>query len=174
MMLKTSENSRERVRAELILDQLLKEDLHHSVYIQVMFNLCELLLTELKETSDIKILAKLKKNLDRLIEIGSKNDNPYLSIEILWLKSQLSLLEMNSKEAKEILTEAQQLAEEKGFNNLALKVIKAKEKMLEQTIQLEELEVETNLISRRMEILKVENGFDEIRNSDRFQFKQQI
>ena len=174
LMLKTSEDSRKRVQAELILDQLMQEDLHHSVHIQVLFNLCDLLLKELKETSDTKILAKLKKNLNKLIEIGSKNDNPYLSIEILWLKSQLSLLDMNSKEAKEILTEAQQLAEEKGFNNLALKVIKAKEQLLEQTIQLEELEVETNLISRRMEILEVENGFDEIRSSDRFQFKQQI
>ncbi|NPD88169.1 MAG: tetratricopeptide repeat protein [Asgard group archaeon] len=174
IILKKSELPRERVRAELIFDQLLKVDLHHLDRIEILFNLCELLLKELKETSDKKILTKLRKNLNQLIEIGSLNDNPYLSIEILWLKSQLSLLELNSKEARKILTETQQIAEEKGYNILALKVIKAKEQLLEQTIQLEELEVKSDIISKRMEIIKIENGFEEIRSSDRFQFKQQI
>ena len=174
LILKESELPRDRVRAELIFDQLLQKDWHHLAHIEILFNLCDLLIKELKETSDKKILAKLQKNLNKLIEIGSLNDNPYLSIEILWLKSQISLLELNSKEARKILTEAQQIAEEKGYNNLALKVIKAKEQLLEQTIQLEELEVESDLISRRMDILKVENGFEEIKSSDRFQFKQQI
>ncbi len=168
VILKNSTKSRERIRAEVLLDQLLQEDLHLDLQTEVLFHLCDLLLKELKATSDEKILVKLQKYVSRLIEIGTAVNFPYLTCEILWFKSQLSLIDADLDTVKELLNQAQEIAEEKGFNLLALKIIKAKEQLIKQTIELEDLGMETSSISQKMNVIKVENGFKRIKNDERF------
>lgn len=168
IILKNSTVSRDKVRAEVILDQLLQEDLDSNFHIRVLFHLCDLLLSELKETSDEKILTKLQKYVSKLIEIGTSNNVSYLIVEILWFKSQLSLLDLNIEKARELLNQALQIAEEKGFNYLALKITKSREQLIKQQVELEEIGTESHLISKRMEILKVKNGFKKIKNDERF------
>ncbi|MCG3221852.1 MAG: tetratricopeptide repeat protein [Candidatus Heimdallarchaeota archaeon] len=168
IILKNSIISRDRVRAEVLFDQILQEDLNFYFHIQVLFHLCDLLLKELKETSDEKILDKLQKNVSKLIEIGSSANLPYLIAEILWFKSQLSLLDLDIEKARKLLDQALQIAEKKGLNRLALKIAKSREQLIKQKVELEELGTESSSISKRMEILKVENGFKKIKNDGRY------
>ena len=174
IILKNSTTSRDKVRAEVLFDQLLQEDLKYLFHIQALFHLCELLLNELKETSDEKISSKLQKYVNKIIELATKNKITNLIVESLWFKSQLSLLIPDFEKARELLTQALNIAEDKGLIRLALKITKSKENLFNQQIELEELEKESPTISKRMEIIKIENGFKEIKGSEMFQFKQQI
>jgi tetratricopeptide (TPR) repeat protein len=171
LILKNSAEFRDRIRAEVLFDQLLQEDLYFYLRMEILLQLSELLLFELKETSDSRYLAKLQENISKLIEIGTTNKIPRVNIECLWFKSQLALLDLDVEKARELLTQALNIAESKGLNSLALKITDSKEKLIKQSIELEELEEESPTISKRMDILKVENGFKELKNKDIFEFK---
>jgi len=165
---------RDRIRAELIFEQLLNERQEYYVQLGIIFHLCELLLSELKASSDERTLAKLQKYVNKMIELSTKNHISQLIVESLWFKAQLSLLNLDFEKAKELLTQAQSIAEEKGLNKLALKIMKAKEQLVQQLIELEDMEEESPSISKRMDKIKIENGFKEISNSQMFQFKINI
>ncbi|MCG3257901.1 MAG: tetratricopeptide repeat protein [Candidatus Heimdallarchaeota archaeon] len=171
IILKRSSESRDRDRAEVLFDQLLQEDIGPYHTKEVLLQLSELLLTELKETSNKRYLTKLQKNISKLIEIGTENNFPLIIVESLWFKSQLSLLNLDIDKARELLSQALDIAERKGLNRLALKITNSKEQMIRQKIELEELEKESPTISRRMEIVKVENGFKELKQKEIFKFK---
>ncbi|MHA2357556.1 MAG: tetratricopeptide repeat protein, partial [Candidatus Heimdallarchaeaceae archaeon] len=173
-ILRNSSEIRDRIRAEALFDQLILEDLAHYLHIEILFQFCELLLYELKNTSDKKYLTKLLKNLDKMIEIGTTKHIPHLNIESLWFKSQLALLNLDFDKAKELLNQAFSIAEDKGLNQLALKISRSREDLIKQRIELEELEKESPTISKRMDTIKIENGFKEITKSEMFQFKQNI
>jgi len=173
-ILARSSVARDRVRAEVIYDQLLKEQLVYNVHLGIIFHLCELLLSELKESSDERILVKLQKYVNKMIELSTKNHISALLVESLWFKAQLSLLNLDFEKAKELLSQALNLAEEKGLNRLSLKIMKSKEQLVQQLVELEDLEKESPTISKRMETIKIENDFKEITNSQMFQFKQNI
>ena len=83
-------------------------------------------------------------------------------------------MKSNFEKARELLTQALEVAENKGLNPLALKIIKSKEELIKQVMELEDLEKESPTISKRMDVIKIENGLKEIKSSEVFQFKQQI
>ncbi|MHA1955194.1 MAG: hypothetical protein ACW96U_14740, partial [Candidatus Heimdallarchaeaceae archaeon] len=171
ILLKYSIKTRERIRAEVLFDQLLIEDLGIAVHIEILFHLCEFLLDEFKTASDIKVLEKLQNSADKLINLSTKANFTQLRIEGLYFKSQLEIIHLEFEKAKNSLTKGLEIAEEKGFKKLALKIIKAKEKMIEDSIKLEEIKDVPDTFSKRMEITKIENGFKEIKNQDTFKFE---
>lgn len=173
-ILARSSVARDRIRAEVIYEQLLNEQLDYTLYLGIIFHLCDLLLSELKTSSDERILAKLQKYVNRMIELSTKNHLSQLIVESLWFKAQLSLLNLDFKKAKELLTQALNIAEEKGLNRLSLKIMKTKEQLVQQLIELEDLEKESPTISKRMDTFKIEKGFKEITSSQMYQFKQNI
>ena len=140
----------------------------------LLFQLCNLLLEELKISSDEKILSKLQNHVNRLIELGMKNKLPNLIVESLWFKAQLSLLNLDFEKGRELLNQALSVAEEKGYNFLALKMMKSKEELINQTMELEEIVRNIPTISKRMDAIKIENDFKKITSSDLFQLKQNI
>jgi tetratricopeptide (TPR) repeat protein len=106
IILKRSSEARDRDRAEVLFDQLLQEDIGPYLKMEVLLQLCELLLTELKETSNERYLTKLHKNVSKLIEIGTENNFPLIIVESLWFKSQLSLLILDVVKARYLLSHA--------------------------------------------------------------------
>ena len=171
IILKGSSEARDRDRAEVLFDHLLQEDIDPYLTMEVLLQLSELLLTELKETSNERYLTKLQKNISKLIEIGTENNFPLIIVECLWFKSQLSLLNLDLEKARELLSQALDIAERKGLNRLALKITNSKEQLIRQKIELEELEKESPTISKRMELVKVENGFKALKQKEIFEFK---
>ena len=169
IILMRSKESRDRDRAEVLFDQLLQEDLGPFLSMEVLLQSSELLLTELKETSNERYLSKLQKNINKLIEIGTKNNFSHVIVESLWFKSQLSLLDFDVDKARELLTQALDIAERKGLNRLALKIANAKEQLIKQKIELDEFEKTSPTIAKRMEIIKVENGFKELKQKEAFE-----
>ena len=126
---------------------------------------------EFKASSDSKILEKLQNSIDNLINLGKNANITQLIIDGLYFKSQLEIINLKFENAGESLTKALAIAEEKGYKKLALKIIKAKEKMIEDSIKLEEIKDSPNTFSKRMEIIKIENGFREIKTKDSYRFE---
>ena len=169
ILLKCSKETEDRLRAEVLFDQLLQEDIGYYLKIEILLQLCELLLSELKSTSNERYLEKLQKTVTVLLDIGTENNFPLIIVECLWFKSQLSLLNLDIKSAQEQLTKALGIAENKGLDSLALKMTKSKEQIFKQKIELEKLG-DTSSISKRMEIIRVENGFNKLKDKDVFDF----
>ncbi len=73
LVLKTSSRALNRGKAEEILKQILeKVDLDYELTIGVLFNLCDLLLTELRMTNDLEVLDELTQFIGQLLEIAVK------------------------------------------------------------------------------------------------------
>ena len=168
IILKNSKNFRERVRAEILFDQLLLEDLGYHIDIEILFNQCDLLLNEIKVEGDENLLTKLQGNIDRLVEISTKYNLVELRIESLWLKAQLSLLKGDFKSSEELLEQAQIFAEEKGYRILSLKIISTKEEILEFKEELARKEFRELSIKEKLKNLNVEEGFQSVKETQVF------
>ena len=81
------------------------------------------------------------------------------------------MLNLDVDKARELLSQALDMAERKGFNRLALKITNSKEQLIKQKIELEELEKTSPTIAKRMEVVRVENGFKELKQKEAFEFK---
>jgi tetratricopeptide (TPR) repeat protein len=166
-ILKKSSSQRDRIKAELILDKLVVDLTTYPAQIYALFHMCDLLLFEMKMTSDEMVLDKLQKYVTLLIEKATKNNLPYFIIDGLWFKSQLSLLILNFDKARELLTQALNIAEDMGLNHQVLKITKSKEELTQQIIKLNDLEPSKPTIAQRMDTIKIENGFREIKTSEK-------
>ena len=174
LILSESFINKDRVQAVLIYEQLLDEQLLYSERLSIIIHLCKLLLSELKISSDERILTKLQKYVDKMIELSTENYIPRIIVESLWFKAQLSLLVLDFNESTNLLTQALDIAEEKGLKILINRIINAKEELIQQQIDLETLEKDSPSISKRMDAIEIENNFKKIQSLGIFQFKQHI
>jgi len=162
MLQKNSDDPLERVRAKVTFEQMLQEDLMFHIEIEVLFQLCELLLAELKLSGSKKTLEKLRKYVDQLVEISTKNNLVNLIIESLWFKAQILYLEEEFEEAKKILAEASTLAEEKGYITLAQKINTSKGETTEKLLEFQDEDFSSLSIENKIEILQIEERFREM------------
>lgn len=122
-VLKASERTNEHVEAEKILREIIKEDIINAeITIQATLNLCDLLLSKLKQSRDPKILEELEGYVDQVEALAKKNNSFYLLVETYWLQSQLAIIHFDVKKAKEYLQLANDIAQEKKLNRLLKKI----------------------------------------------------
>lgn len=114
-MLKKYTESQEILK-EIIDDEVI----HHQDTVKAIYNLCELQLIELKTFGEKGILKEIKKLTKRLLQIAENQNSYSLLTKTYFLKSKLALLEPDIEEAKKLLVEAQEIAEKKGYNRLAI------------------------------------------------------
>ena len=165
LILKESSNSRDRIKAELLFEQLIEEEAIYPVLVEVLLNLCELLLTDLKETSNPDSLVKINTYVNKLQEISTKNKSHFLLVETLGLKAQLALVELDIETAKNLLLKAQTIAQENGLDRLVLDLLKQQENVTKQSIELKKLEHAKSTISSRMSVVKLEDTVGNIKKT---------
>ncbi|MBD3191235.1 MAG: tetratricopeptide repeat protein [Candidatus Heimdallarchaeota archaeon] len=123
LVLKSSERSNERVEAEKILREITNEEIINAeITIQAILNLCEFLLSKLKQSRDPKILRELEAYIDQVEDLAKKNNSFYLLVETYWLQSQLAIIQFEVEKAKECLQLANEIAQEKKMNRLLKKI----------------------------------------------------
>ena len=86
---------------------------------EAIFNLCELLIMELKILGAEPILDEVNQLAKQLLQIAEKQNLYPLLAKTFLLKAKLSLLKPDLKLAKKLLEEAREIAKEKGFERLA-------------------------------------------------------
>ncbi|NHJ47407.1 MAG: tetratricopeptide repeat protein [Asgard group archaeon] len=163
LTLKISNQQRDRIKAEVLFDQLLEGKLIYQNHVAVLLNLSELLLNELQNTNDETILKKIKKHVNRIYGYAISNNSYLLTVEALWLQSQIAMIELNIKEARSKLQKAQEIINEKGLERLVTRIAIENEKLEKLSFELIEAGKKSYSISKRMEIINVQNTVKEIR-----------
>jgi len=131
MLLKTSPRARNRVKAEEIFKNILEEeDFNFEYTVGALFNLCDLLLIELRTINEIEVLGEIESYITQLLDIAEKSQSYWILCETHLLQAKLSLLTFNIKKAKRFLTQAQQIGERFHLNQLISKIANEKEDLL--------------------------------------------
>lgn len=156
LILKKSSRTRDRAEAEDMLKKLLEEEkINFELTIKVLINLCELLLDELRMTSDLEVLNDIKPYITRLLEVAERSKSHWILAETYLLKAKLSLLTFDMKKARRYLTQAQKVAERHGLNRLVTKITGEHEKLLKQLKMWEKLKESNAHITERLELAQL-------------------
>jgi tetratricopeptide (TPR) repeat protein len=142
LVLKISEQHRDRIKAELLFEQLLEEELTYTLQIDV-----------------------LQTHVTRLYDFAVSNKSHLLTVEALWLQSQIAMIELDVKKAKETLQKAQKIIDEKGLERLVVKIANEQEKLDELSSDLIEAGKKAYSVSKRMELVKVQNTVKDIKKN---------
>ena len=156
LILKKSSRTRNRAEAEEILKQILEdEDSNFKLILTALTNLCELLLTELRMNNDLEVLEEINPLIARLLDIAEKTGSYSILCETYLLQAKLSLLTFNIKKAKRFLTQAQQIAEKYGLNQLAIKISNEHDELLNQLSIWENLKQSNTSLADRIKFTRL-------------------
>ncbi len=164
LILKNSSNSRERLRAELSFENLLREDLAFSFRTRVLISLCELILHEINLTNEVESFENLKKYVGELSSIASDNNSYLLTCQTLILQSKLALVELNKNQAENLLEEAIKIATEVNLDRLKKVIWKEQSNIEAYKDVITKLDSSAR-ITEKLGLLKVENGIKRIKRT---------
>lgn len=124
LLLKASPKDYDRDEAEEILIQLLeKEDMIYEFTVKSLLHLCELLLTKLSSTTNLKVLDQILFYVNQIRNIAVNSHSYWLLAETYLFQAKLELLILDLKKAKESLEEAQKIAKEHGLSQLNERIL---------------------------------------------------
>ncbi|MFX0030258.1 MAG: tetratricopeptide repeat protein [Candidatus Hermodarchaeota archaeon] len=152
-ILKSSLRARDRIKAEDIFKEFALDDtLVSEPRIYAIIHLCDLYLTELQITNDPEIINDIRPYIQKLLNIA-EDQHLYLYLaETYLLQAKLSLLTLDTKEAKRFLTQAQKIAESYGIKRLAMKISYEHDELLRQTKMWENLKISEMSLSERLKL----------------------
>jgi len=163
VMLKTSTRARNRVKAEEIFKHVIEEkEANYEMKITALINLCDLFLIELNHSYDLEILDEIEPYLIQLLNIAEKNHSYSLLAETKLLKAKLALLVLDIKEARQLLSEAQKIAEKHKLHRLAIKISNEHDEFLKQLKNWENLEKSKASLIERIEMANVSEQMEHI------------
>lgn len=161
LIMKTSLRARNRADAEEILKNLVNDTFYTiETKITVLLNLCDLLLRELQITGDMEILDEIQQYIEQLLEISEQTHFYFFMAELYLLQARLSLLTLNLKEAKRYFTQAQQIAENWGYNSLLIKIMEEKDHFLNQMHKWEKFKETDTSINERLELAQLDKQIE--------------
>ncbi|MFX1320205.1 MAG: tetratricopeptide repeat protein [Promethearchaeota archaeon] len=157
LLLKANPRASNLSEAEKILRKAVEEDVVlYEAHIDALLNLCDLLLMDLRNTNDLEILKEMQPYFSRLLDIAEKNNSYPLIAETKLLQARLALLTFNIKNARQLLSEAQHIAEKYGLNRLSMKISNEHDELLKQMDLWEKLKKSDSPIGERLNLTKIE------------------
>ncbi len=157
---------KEKIRAEVISEQLLvEEEIEYPILIDVLLILTEYLFKEFKATEKEEYLNRLNKYTEQLQKITKDKKSTIIQIQVLILQSKLQLLTLDINQSRSLLFEALRIAQENKLENLIQTILFQQERISAEAIMLEKLKVKTTKISERVEIIEIQESFEEIKKS---------
>ncbi len=163
ILCKYSESSEENVEAKNALVQMIEEDIvDYNISVEVILHLCEILLLELSSSSDLTILDKVKGFIVQLIDIASKQNLFALKAEAYLLQAQLSLIELKTSRAQQLLVDAQKIAEDKGIHRLAIRISNEHDQLLDKLDHWTEFTMKLPSIAEKLELTHIEEMLNQM------------
>ncbi len=142
IILNSKDRLMEKMKAGIIFKKISKEEiLDHEISVEAMIHLCDTLIYELELSGDRKILKEIEELSDKLLNIAQSQYLYDLLAETYFLKAKISILNLDIKNSRMLLTKAQTIANEHGLKRLANKISYEHDSFL---INLEEWEEKTN------------------------------
>ncbi len=121
--LRTSARVVKQAEAQQIFQTIAEEDIIQYEYtVEAMMNLCEILLQELRASGNEEVLTEIKDILQKLQTIAENQNSFSLLVDTYLLKSKMALLELDLDSARQLLGDAQQIAQDKGLQKLAMMI----------------------------------------------------
>ncbi len=140
ILLTYSSRTQDRAEAELLLKQIVKDKISNPpTHIYAILTLCEYLIEELKISNDSRVLDEINPLIDRLLYIAEKTNSYLYQVQAKIIQSKLALIQMNFKEAKTILAQAQKIAESHDLYGIAQQISSEHDHILEQKEMWEQL-----------------------------------
>jgi len=163
LLLKKSNRIRDRAESEALLKQIVEsKTATPHLFLLASVNLCELFLSELEHTNNTEIISEINQYLTKIYE-RAKLHKSYLWIaDVKLLQAKLALIQMKSDESKQLLTEAQRIAEMHRLNLLAQKISSEHDKLLDQLELWENLKNKNAPMSERLELASIGGVLDRL------------
>ncbi len=131
LYLKSSDRFTHKARAQLILQSVSEtEDTCYRLVADSMLSHADLLLEELRSSSDPEIINELKHLIDTIQKTATSQYSFWLLAETYLLESHVALLEFDIKKARSLMNEAQIIAQEKGLQLLARRASRFHDELL--------------------------------------------
>jgi hypothetical protein len=102
------------------------------------------------------VLDELTQFIGQLLEIAEKSHSYWFLCETLLIQAKLSLLTFDIKKAQRFLTQAQQIAERFGLNQLVMKIANENEDLLTKLDLWEKLKEEDAPMAERLELARLD------------------
>ncbi|MHA1931346.1 MAG: hypothetical protein ACW96X_02335, partial [Promethearchaeota archaeon] len=130
--LKKGSRIRNRTEAELLLKQITEKEISTpNLYRLAFVNLCELFLDELYITNNVEVLDEVNPLIDNFLIFAERQNSYSYLVETKLLQAKLALIQMEFDKAKQLLTQAQRVAETHGLSLLASKISNEHDNLLE-------------------------------------------
>ena len=163
LLLKTSPRIHNRAKAEELFKQIVQEEMIHAeTTINALLNLCEVLLDELRTNNEIEVLNEIENFIAQLLDIAENTGSYWVLAETYALQGKLALLALDLKEARRLLTQAQQLAEKHGMERLAGKISIEHDNLLKELKKWEKMKEKEVSLKERMELAHVDEQIDNL------------
>ncbi|MHA2170346.1 MAG: tetratricopeptide repeat protein [Candidatus Kariarchaeaceae archaeon] len=158
LILKKQTRARDKLEAHQIFNQIIEDEiLDYQQTIFAMFNLCELLIEELKSYGSEEVIEEIKGITDKLLEVAKEQNSFSILAETYLLQSKLELLIGDLTLAKRLINQAFFTAEEKGLIQLAMKISEDYDALLDRLDLWESLIEQDASISERLEQLNLQD-----------------
>ena len=127
-----------------------------------LFHLCDLYMTKIKQTNDPELLKSIEQILTELDQLAHTQKSHILHSQILLLKANFALIELQIDEAKKLLERAQAIADEMGITRLATMISNEYDHLLEQMNSWENFTLKLPNIADRMELTHLEDMMENL------------
>ena len=158
VLLKKKPNENSHLKAEKIFKEVAdKETSFVEFKFGALVNLCELYLTRLRETSNLKEIDKLQPYIDK-IRFIAENEGVYsLLAEMHSLQAKIKLVTFEFKEAQQLLTQALDVADMYGLKLLAKRVKNEQANLSRNFLKWEKLRTAGGKIAERMDLARIDD-----------------
>jgi len=158
MILKASPRIRDKMQAQALFQQLTTDEvIWVDINAQASLNLCELLFIEFKYSEAPEILHEIRTITTRLLDLAQRQHSYSLLAETYLLQAKLALVELDVTRARQLLTQAQAIADDKGLQRLARSISNEHDAMLRQLDHWEDLRAKEASLTETSEFSGVEN-----------------
>lgn len=138
-VLKTSERFAKRAEAYLILQQIIQEPpVWFDTIVAAKSSLCEVLIGDLGTATDVEAIVELQDLLKQLLDVAEAQGNVSLLAETYWLQAKMALIKLEVKQARQLLAQAQVIAEKRGLRTLAMIISSEYDSLLGQMARLDD------------------------------------
>ena len=157
LMLKISPKASDRVKAKNLLQQFVEEEIvWWDIRIHALLHFCDLLLVELRDTIDLKVVDELQSCIISILDIAENQNIYWYLAETYLFQSKMFLLILDLKKAQRSLTQAQHICEKYGFNRLGIRVSNEQEELAKQLSRWEDLKQSRISIDERMDFARLD------------------
>jgi tetratricopeptide (TPR) repeat protein len=160
---KSSDRVIKQAEAQQVFQQISEEEIiHHEITVEAMLYLSEMLLRELRRSGNEEVLTEIKSLSNKLQTIAENQHSYRLLANTYMLQSRIALLELDLNSARQILSQAQKIAEEKGLQRLAMRISGEYDALLDQLGKWTDL-IDSNVsLIEKLELTELEGMVSQI------------